>query len=126
MESPTYLFGADRVRRIRIALSVTVALGMLCGVFAILFGIEADERSETVGVIVLGIIASVTILWSFLTWRLLDAPDRTAKRAVILTGALLILFALPTFGLFGIGLLFVVLGLVLIFLAMISEEGAGT
>jgi hypothetical protein len=126
METPAYVFGADRVRRIRIALGVAVSLGVLSGMFAILFGMAADTDGETAGAIVLGIIAGVTILWSFLTWRLLDAPDRTAKRAVILTGALLILFALPTVGLYGLGLLFVVLGLVLIFLAVISEADAGT
>jgi len=126
MDAPELVFGADRVRRIRIALSVAVALGVLCGVFAILFGTAADTGGETAGAIVLGIISGGTILWCFLTWRLLDAPDRTAKRALIITGALLILFGLPTFGVFGIGLLFVVLGMVMIFLSLISEEGAGT
>ncbi len=74
---------------------------------------------------VLGVVAGVTILWAFVTWRLLDAPDRTAKRSVIITGALLVLFALPTLGLYGLGLLYVVLGLVLIFLAVIADEDPG-
>lgn len=123
MDAPELVFSADRVRRIRIALGVAIALGMLSGMFAILFGMAADTDGETAGAIVLGVISAVTILWSFLTWRLLDAPDRTAKRAVVITGALLMLFGLPTFGVFGIGLLFVVLGMVMIFLSLISEEG---
>ncbi len=126
MDAPELIFGAERVRRIRIALGVAVALGLLCGVFAVLFGTAADTDGETAGAIVLGIISGGTIVWCFLTWRLLDAPDRTAKRAVVVAGALLILFGLPTFSLFGIGLLFVVLGMVVIFLALISEEGADT
>ncbi len=52
-------------------------------------------------------------------------PTRTAKRAVILTGALLLLFALPTFQVV-VGLFYVVLGLVLIFLAVVADEGAAT
>lgn len=126
MEAPELVFGADRVRRIRIALGVAVALGMLAGVFAVLVAVQIDKEGAGVFAAVLGVVSAVTILWAFLTWRLLDARDRTAKRSVIITGALLILFALPTLGLYGLGLLFVVLGMVMIFLALIADEGAET
>jgi peptidoglycan/LPS O-acetylase OafA/YrhL len=126
VESPAFVFGSDRVRRIRIALGVAVALGVICGVFAILVGTQVDKDGAGVFATVLGIVAGGTILWSFITWRLLDAPERTAKRAVIITGALLVLFALPTLGLYGLGLLYAVLGLVTIFLAVIADEDAGT
>jgi hypothetical protein len=117
------LYGPDRVRRMRIALGVAVALGVVCGIFAVLVGVAADERPEGVAAVVLGIIAAGTILWAVISWRLLDSPTRTAKRAVVLTGVLLLLFAPLTFGVFGIGLLFAVLGMALIFLAVISDEG---
>jgi hypothetical protein len=117
------LYGPDRVRRMRIALGVAVALGVVCGIFAVLVGVAADERAEGVAAVVLGIIAAGTILWAVISWRLLDSPTRTAKRAVVLTGVLLLLFAPLTFGVFGIGLLFAVLGMALIFLAVISDEG---
>lgn len=120
------IYGPDRVRRIRIALSVAVALGVLCGVFAVLIGVAADEDSETVAAVILGIIAGASILWAVVSWRLLETPTRLAKRALIMTGVLLLLFAPLTFGLFGLGLMFAILGMVLIFLAVSADEGAGT
>jgi hypothetical protein len=126
MSEPAYLYGPDRVRRLRIALGVAIALGVVSGIFAILVLVQVDEEGAGVFAGVLGIVSGGTILWSFLTWRLLDAPDRTAKRALVLTGILLILFALPTYALYGLGLMFAVLGLVTIFLALISDEGSGT
>ncbi|MDQ4051606.1 MAG: hypothetical protein M3237_02760 [Actinomycetota bacterium] len=120
------IYGPHRVRRLRIALGVAIALGMLCGVFALLIGVAADESSETIAAVILGIIGGGTVLWSVVSWRLLDTPTRITKRALILTGVLLLLFAPLTFGLFGIGLMFAILGMVLIFLAVISEADAGT
>lgn len=121
--TPPPIYGSDRVRRIRIALGVAVALGVVCGAFAILIAVQVDEEGAGFYAGVLGVVAAGTILWAFITWRLLDVPDRTAKRAVILTGVLLLLFALPTVSLYGLGLMFAVLGLVTIFLALMSDEG---
>lgn len=119
-------YSADRVRRIRIALGVAIALGALSGIFALLVVVQVDRDGAGFFAAVLGVVSVVTIFWAFLTWRLLDAPDRSAKRSVIVTGTLLILFALPTLGLYGLGLLYVVLGMVLIFLAMVADEGPDT
>lgn len=123
--SDPVIYSAERVRRIRIALGVATVLGMLCGMFAVLIATAADNRDDTVIAVVLGIIAAATILWTVVTWRLLENPTRVAKRSVILTGVLLILFSPLTFSLFGIGLMFVVLGMVMVFLALSSDEGAG-
>ncbi len=125
MNDAAPIYGAGRVRRIRIALGVAVALGMLSGMFAVLVAVQVEKDGAGFFAGVLGVVAGVTILWAFLTWRMLDAPDQTAKRSVIITGALLVLFALPTLGLYGLGLLYVVLGLVLIFLAVIADEDPG-
>lgn len=125
MNDAALIYGAGRVRRLRIALGVAVALGMLSGMFAVLVAVQVDKDGAGFFAGVLGVVAAVTILWAFMTWRLLDSPDRTAKRSVIITGALLILFALPTLGLYGLGLLYVVLGLMLIFLAVIADEDPG-
>jgi predicted DNA-binding transcriptional regulator YafY len=54
-----------------------------------------------------------------------EETSRTAKRAAVLTGALLLLFALPTVGFF-MGLLFALLGLTTLFLALISDGDSGT
>lgn len=122
MRAGDLVYTEDRVRRLRVALGVGAALGVVCGIFAVLIGVRVDEEGAGVYATVLGVVAIGTIVWSFVTWRLLDVPDRTAKRAVILTGVLLLLFALPTVSLYGIGLMFAVLGLVTMFLALISDE----
>jgi hypothetical protein len=119
------VYGADRVRRLRTALVVAVGLGALTGVIALLVATQVEEDGAGTYAVVLGIVSFGAILWSVISWRLLEVPTRTAKRAVILTGALLLLFALPTFQVI-VGLFYVVLGLVLIFLAVIAEEGAAT
>jgi hypothetical protein len=124
MDSPELVYGPARVRRIRIALGAAVALGMLSGVFAVLVATRSDEDGAGVYAAVLGVVSAGTVAWSLITWRLLDAPDRTAKRAAILTGALLLLFALPTAG-FLLGLLFALLGLTTLFLALISDGDSG-
>jgi hypothetical protein len=124
MDSPELVYGPARVRRIRIALGAAVALGMLSGVFAVLVATRSDEDGAGVYAAVLGVVSAGTVAWSLITWRLLDAPDRTAKRAAILTGALLLLFALPTVGFF-LGLLFALLGLTTLFLALISDGDSG-
>jgi hypothetical protein len=122
MDKPELFYGHDRVRRIRIALGVAVGLGVASGVFAVLVAVQVDRDGAGVFAAVLGVVSAGTILWAIISWRLLDVPDRNAKRAVILTGVLLLLFAPLTFGLYGLGLMFAVLGLVLIFLALISDE----
>jgi hypothetical protein len=121
MASPELVYGGDRIRRIRIALGVAVALGVMSGVFAVLVALQSDEEGAGVFAIMLGVVATATIAWPLVTWRLLEMPDRTAKRAVIATGVLLVLFALPTSG-FWLGLFFAVLGLVTLFLALISDD----
>jgi hypothetical protein len=125
MDSPELVYGPARVRRIRIALGAAVALGMLSGVFAVLVATRSDEDGAGVYAAVLGVVSAGTVAWSLITWRLLDTPDRTAKRAAVLTGALLLLFALPTVGFF-MGLLFALLGLTTLFLALISDGDSGT
>lgn len=119
------VYSEDRVRRLRTALGVAASLGVVCGVFAVLIGVRVEEDGAGVYAAVLGVVAAGTIIWSCVTWRLLGVPDRTAKRAVVLTGVLLVLFALPTVSLYGIGLMFAVLGLVTIFLALIADENIG-
>ncbi|MEJ7831771.1 MAG: hypothetical protein WKF79_07045 [Nocardioides sp.] len=126
MRAGGLVYTEDRVRRLRTALGVAAALGAVCAVFAVLIGVRVDEEGAGIYATVLGVVAAGTILWSFVTWRLLAVPDRTAKRAVVLTGVLLLLFALPTVSLYGLGLMFAVLGLVTIFLALISEEKPDT
>ena len=123
MTAPAHFYDADRVRRIRIALGVAMALGMVTGVIAVLVATLADDPRRYP--VVLGVVAVGAIVGPVISWRLLDAPTSAAKRAVIITGALLIAFALVTIQV-AVGLLFVVLGLVLIFLATISEADAGT
>ncbi len=120
MDNPV-VYGADRVRRIRIALGGAVGLGVVTGLIAVLIATQVDEDGASTYAVVLGIASVGSILWAVISWRLLDSPTGTAKRAVILTGALLLLFAIPTFQV-AVGLLFAVLGVALIFLAVIAED----
>jgi len=123
--SPEPGYAPLRVRRIRIALGVAVALGVLAAVFAVAIATGSDEEGAGAYAAMLGVVAAGSVGWPLVTWRLLDAPDRTAKRAVILTGALLIVFAVLTSA-FWLGLLYGVLGLTILFLALMSDERPGT
>lgn len=122
--SDPIIYGPDRVRRLRIALGVAVGLGVVTGLIALLIATGVDEDGAGRYAVVLGIVAVGSILWGSISWRLLAVPTRTAKRAVVLTGALLFLFAVPTVQI-AIGLLFAILGPVLIFLALGADETAG-
>ncbi len=125
MSDREQIYGSNRVRGIRIALGVAVAVGIICGGFAILIAVESDEEGAGVFAAVLGIVAAGSIAWPLISWRLLATPNRAAKRAVIVTGILLLLFAPVTFGLFGLGLMSGVLGLLLLFLALSTDPEAG-
>jgi hypothetical protein len=123
MDNSVIVYDADRVRRLRIALAVVAGLGVVTGGIALLVATQADDAGRYA--VVLGVVAVASVLCAVISWRLLGTPTDTAKRAVIITGALSVLFALATFQV-AVGLLYVVLGLVLIFLAVIGDEDPGT
>lgn len=124
MSASELLYSRERVRRIRIALGVAVAIGVICGAFATLIAVQSDAEGAGVYAAVLGVVAAGSIAWPLITWRLLETPDRTARRALVVTGILLLLFSPVTIGLFGLGLMSAVLGLLTLFLALISDADA--
>lgn len=123
--SPEPGYAPVRVRRIRIALGVAVALGVVAAAFAVGIAIGSDEEGAGAYAAMLGVVAAGSVGWPLVAWRLLDAPDRTAKRALVLTGGLLLIFAVLTSA-FWLGLLYGVLGLTILFLALMSDERPGT
>lgn len=117
---PALVYSDDRVRRLRIALGLGAGL---CALFGVLALVGAGQREQLVSIaLVLGLIGLVGAAWCVAAWRLLAAPDRRAKRLVVAVGAMLVLLGLLTGPVVLFSLPFALLGLTVLFLALIADE----
>jgi hypothetical protein len=112
------VYSPDRVHRLRMVLGIVVALAVLTAVFAAFILANGDHRAAgAVAMVVAGLLlgSAGTAL------RLLADAGRPAKIATIVTGVLCLLSGI---GLAGSWLAFLLplLGLGLLFLALINDE----
>jgi hypothetical protein len=111
------VYSEDRVRRLRMVLWVVVAIGVLVAPLAVLTLASGEHRGAGVaGVVIAALVlgSSGTALW------LLPAAERGAKVAAVTAGALCMVCAVLSGGVFAF-LLFPV-GLGLVFLALLPDE----
>jgi drug/metabolite transporter (DMT)-like permease len=115
------VYTEDRVRRLRLILWVVVVIGVLVAVLAVLTVAAPEHR--VAGAV--GLVAAALLLASSGTaLRLLADAERPAKVAAVTSGALCIVAALLSGGVFAFLLLPVGLGVV--FLAVLPDEREAT
>jgi peptidoglycan/LPS O-acetylase OafA/YrhL len=119
------VYSADRVMRLRLVLWIVVAIAALLAIFAALLlgGGEGDDRGAGVFAMV---VAGVLLGSAGSALRLLnDDPGRGAKIASVVTAVLVVLSGLVLAGTW-LAFLLPLLGLGLLFLALISDEPDGS
>ena len=119
-DDPTLVYSDDRVRRLRIALGLGAGLCTVFGVLALL-GAGQREEARTIALL-LGLVGLVGAAWCVVAWRLLAVPVSRVKRLVVVIGAILVFLGLLTGPVVLFSLPFALLGLTVIFLALISDE----
>jgi hypothetical protein len=111
----TDVIGADRAKGIRRLLYVAVACGVLLALFAVI-----AASSNTRYAVTLGVSAAVLLASAGLTLRALPGRGAGALRGAIVTGALMLLLALPAVQIW-VGLLMAVCGVGILFVALSKE-----
>jgi hypothetical protein len=114
------VYSEDRVGRLRMVLWIVVAIGALVA----LLGVSTIAAGEHRGAGLVATVVAVVLLGSSGTaLRLLPQAERPAKIATILTGALCMVSGAVSGS--WIAFLLLVIGLVLLFLALLPDEPEG-
>ncbi len=122
MSDAVAVYSEDRVGRLRIVLWIVVVVGALVALLAVSTLVAGEHR----GAGLLATVVAVILLGSSGTaLRLLSDAERPAKIATIVTGALCMISGAVSGS--WIAFLLLVIGLVLLFLALLPDEPeAGT
>jgi len=112
------VYSEDRVRRLRMVLGIVLAIGVLIAVFAAFILVDGEHRAAgTLAMVVAGLLLGS----GGSAFRLLADAGRSAKIATVVTGALCLVSGLALAGSW-LALLLPLLGLGLLFLALIPDE----
>ena len=114
------VYSDDRVRRLRMVLWIVVAVGGLVALLAVLTLTATDNRAA--GVVAL-VIAGLLLGSSGTALRLLPEAERPAKVATVVTGVLCIVCGVVSGS--WVAFLLLLMGLGLIFLALLPDEPEG-
>jgi drug/metabolite transporter (DMT)-like permease len=114
------VYSEDRVRRLRLVLYVVVAIGVFVAVLAVLTIAAGEHRDAGVATTV---VAGVLLGSSVTALRLLPDAERPAKIAAVTTGVLCIVSGVLSGS--WVAFLLLLMGLGLIFLALIPDEPEG-
>jgi drug/metabolite transporter (DMT)-like permease len=112
------VYSPDRVNRLRMVLGVVIAIAVLTAIFAAFILAAGDHRAA--GVIAM-VVAGLLLGCGGTAYRLLADAGRPAKIATLVTGVLCLLSGLALAGSW-LAFLLPLMGLGLLFLALISDE----
>jgi drug/metabolite transporter (DMT)-like permease len=112
------VYSADRANRLRWVLAIVVALGVLAAVLAAF--VLADEDHRAAGIFAL-VAAGLLLASSGTALKLLRDADQRAKPASVITGVVCVLAGIGLAGTW-LALLLPLLGLGLLFLALVSDD----
>lgn len=121
MTAPAPVLSEDRVGRLRPVLYVVAAVALLVVVLAVVVW----AQGETAGGVVALVVGAVLLAASVSALRLLPQRSAGAKRATLATGVLCALAGLALAGSW-LAFLLPLLGLGLLFLALINDDPATT
>jgi peptidoglycan/LPS O-acetylase OafA/YrhL len=115
------VYSPDRVRRLRLVLAIVVGIGVLLAVLSVFVLASGDDvRAGIFALVVAGLLLGA----SGAALNLLGEAGRGAKVASVSTGALCVLCGVGLAGSW-LALLLPVLGLGLLFLALIPDDPEG-
>jgi drug/metabolite transporter (DMT)-like permease len=112
------VYSQDRVNRLRMVLGIVVAIAVLTAILAAFILANGDNRAA--GVLAM-VVAGLLLGAGGSAYKLLADAGRPAKIATIVTGVLCLLSGLALAGSW-LALLLPLLGLGLLFLALIADE----
>jgi hypothetical protein len=114
------VYSGDRVRRLRMVLWIVAGIGVFVGLLAVVTLVEGDHNGAGVA----GLVVTVLLLGSSgTTLRLLPDAERPAKVATVVTGALCLVSGVVSGS--WVAFLLLLMGLGLVFLALIPDEPEG-
>jgi hypothetical protein len=112
------VYSPDRVNRLRMVLWIVMAVGVLTAILAAFILTDGDHRAA--GVLAM-VVAGLLLGAGGSALRLLADAERPAKIATVVTGVLCVLSGVALAGSW-LAFLLPLLGLGLLFLALISDE----
>jgi drug/metabolite transporter (DMT)-like permease len=114
------VYSEDRVRRLRTVLRIVLGIGVFVAVLAVLTITAGDHRNAGVAAVV---VAGLLLGSSGTALRLLPDAERPAKIATVVTGVLCLVSGVLSGS--WVAFLLLLMGLGLIFLALIPDEPEG-
>jgi drug/metabolite transporter (DMT)-like permease len=114
------VYSEDRVRRLRTVLWIVVAIGVFVALLAVLTITDGEHRGAGVVAVV---VAGLLLGSSGTALRLLPDAERPARTATVVTGALCLVSGVLSGS--WVAFLLLLMGLGLIFLALIPDEPQG-
>jgi drug/metabolite transporter (DMT)-like permease len=114
------VYSEDRVRRLRTVLWVVFAIGVFVAILAVLTITAGGHRNAGIAAVV---VAGLLLGSSGTTLRLLPEAERPAKIATVVTGVLCVVSGVLSGS--WVAFLLLLMGLGLIFLALIPDDPEG-